>query len=113
MALDGVMFPLTLHLLALALLTVPMRQFLLALTLKDLPLSGVSFVFSVQGLGRCMLHSLADAGQGVTGVTGAMRLTGGVLAIARGLVGSPVTLVQFCQAGERVATRLATGVIRT
>lgn len=113
MALDGVVFALALHLLALALLTFTMRHFLLALTLKDLAFPGVPFVLAIQRLGRRMLHGLADAREGMARVTGAMGLAGWVLAICWGLVRSPVALVQFCQAGEGVATRLATGMIRT
>lgn len=113
MALNGVVFPLALYLLTLTLLTFTMRQFLLALTLKDLAFPGVPFMLAVQRLGRGMLHSLADSRERMARVTGAVGLAGGVLAIGWGLVRSPVALVQFCQAGEGVATRLATGMIRT
>ena len=52
---------------ALPLFTLAMREFLLAVTLEQLALSGVSLAFPIDGLGRWVLHRRSDTRQRVTG----------------------------------------------
>jgi hypothetical protein len=115
-ALDGVvllLFALALHLLAFHLLPLPLLTlavgmlFLLALTLHHLPLSGVALTLAIE-LRRRMLHSLADSRQGVAGIVGGRMRT-----VRLRLVRGSVALAQFCQARERVATRLTARVVGT
>lgn len=117
MALDGVvlllLIPLALHLLAFHLLPLPLLTFtvdmlfLLALALHHLPLSGVALTLAIE-LRRCMLHGLADSRQRVAGIVGGRMRT-----VRLGLVRGSVALAQFCQARERVATRLTAGMVGT
>lgn len=108
MALDWMMLllPLTFQLLTLQLLTFALfslsvrHLFLLTLSLNQLLLPRVSLTFSVDRLGRRMLHCLTDAGERVPWV---MRRSGMGLAIRGGLMRTSMTLAQLGQPREGVS----------
>lgn len=102
------LLPFDLFALALALLTLPVRHLLLAVSFQQVALSGVALPLSVDGLRRRVLHGLADARQRVTGAVGRGRR---VLAICGRLMGTSMALAQFRQPGEGVTGGLARRVI--
>ena len=110
------LLPLTFQLLALQLLpftlfSFPMSHlFLLALSFQQLLLPRVSLAFSVERLGRRVLHRLTNAWKRVSRVMRGRRMR---LAIGRRLMRTSMTLAQLRQPREGVTGRLTRRMIRT